>query len=76
MQETLSPQRKAGGFLGAKRFVPVSNMRMMGGIDVMSWAVPANPFSKRLAGELCTGDIVRVDPGRKTLIPLHCGNPE
>ncbi|MBX3664809.1 MAG: hypothetical protein KF834_03905 [Burkholderiales bacterium] len=38
MQETLSLQRKAGGFLGAKRFVPVSNMRMMGGIDVMGSA--------------------------------------
>ncbi len=38
VQETLPLQLEAGGFLGVKRFVSVSNVRMTGGIEVMGGA--------------------------------------
>lgn len=47
-KEALQLQIDVGKFFGAKRFVPVSNVHMMGDIEVMGDA--GNAFLKRMAG--------------------------
>jgi predicted aconitase len=73
-RRALQYQIEVGKFWGAKRFVPVTNVHMMGDIEVMGDAglifagIPITEGWDRPPGELIRNGVrVRVDPARKLI---------